>query len=115
MSNIYEYTDAMDEISGFGGGYEATCRAMVLAGVKFLDEKSESDPKFSTYENIYGLIKEDNDDAKAMTKAMFKAANNDCTGAMMHACVSHVLAIKQLGWAEYARIMTERKETESEK
>ena len=30
----YQYTDDMGEISGFGEGYEATCRAMVVAGLE---------------------------------------------------------------------------------
>ena len=30
----YQYTDDMAEISGFGGGYESTCRAMVAAGLR---------------------------------------------------------------------------------
>ncbi|KKK72152.1 hypothetical protein LCGC14_2906720, partial [marine sediment metagenome] len=31
---VREYTDDMSELSGFGGGYEANCRAMVLGGLK---------------------------------------------------------------------------------
>ena len=42
-----EYDPNMKEISGFGGSYESGCRAMVLAGLEFLDYSHQgSDPKF---------------------------------------------------------------------
>ena len=41
----YVYTDNMSEISGFGGGYEAACRAMVVAGLEHLDANPQADRK----------------------------------------------------------------------
>lgn len=99
----YEYTKEMREISGFGGSYEAACRAMVVAGLEWLDERAEADPKFSTYENIFGIIKSENDDAKALREVMSKAANDDPTGAMMQATIGHVLWIKKNGWDKYCK------------
>ena len=88
---MYQFTDDMAEISGFGGGYENTCRRMILAGLKWFDAHPGADPKFHTFANVYGICSEDNDDAKALTKAMTAPPNDDCTGAMHQATVSHVL------------------------
>ena len=34
----YAFTPEMREISGFGGDYEQTCRNMLAAGLRWLDE-----------------------------------------------------------------------------
>jgi len=39
----YKYTDDMGEISGFGGGYEQTCRNMVIAGIESFESSPEAD------------------------------------------------------------------------
>ena len=104
------YTDDMCEISGFGGSYEATCRAMVLAGLDWFDAHPDADAKFHGYKNIYGVICEDNDDAKALTEAVVAASGGDCTGAMHHACIGHILAARRLGWDGYCAEMRREKE-----
>lgn len=104
------FDSAMGEISGFGGGYEETCRKMALAGMKWLDEHSSADPQFHGYTGIYGVISDDNDDAKVLTKAIIDASGGDCTGAMHQACVSHVMAYKRLGWDGYRAEMLKRDE-----
>src|SRR5262245_51897809 len=104
------WTDDMGEISGFGGGYESCCRAMVFAGMKWLDEHRDATPRFHGSSQIYGVILEDNDDAKALTKAIFDAAEGEATGAMHHAAVLHCLAYKRLGWDEYCRQLREREQ-----
>lgn len=92
----------MAEISGFGGGYEACCRKMALAGMKWCDDNPPADPKFHGYEGVFGVIAEDNDDAKALSKAINDAADGGgATGAMHQACVSHALAYRRLGWDAY--------------
>lgn len=114
MDRVWD--DAMGEISGFGGGYEAVCRAMVLAGIQWLDGHPDADPQFHGYRGVYGLIQEDNEDAKALTAAIMDApvpgvqarAGDDCTGAMHQAAVSHCLAYKRLGWDEYCRQLRDR-------
>lgn len=102
------WDDAMGEISGFGGGYEDCCRAMVLAGIKWLDEHPTADPQFHGYRGVYGVITEDNEDAKSLTAAVITPANGDCTGAMHQASIGHCLAYKRLGWEEYRRQLIER-------
>ena len=105
----YQYTDDMKEISGFGGGYEATCRAMVVAGLEHLDQHPAEDPQFHGYKGVYGVITEDNAAAKALSDVVVKASNGDCTGAMRQAAISHVLWIRKNGWNRYCAEMTERK------
>jgi hypothetical protein len=70
----YAFTNNMKEISGFGGGYEETCRKMLIAAVEWLDDHPDADPQFYGYKNIYGVIHEDNDDAKALSKAVVDAS-----------------------------------------
>ena len=102
---MYEFTEEMGEISGFGGGYEQCCRNMLKAGLEWLDANPESDPQFHGFENVYGGICEDNDDAKALSKAVVDAAD-DCTGAMHQAVVSKILWIKKNGWDKYVEAMS---------
>lgn len=102
----YKYTPEMREISGFGGGYEETCRAMVVAGLEWLDQNPQANPEFSHYSNVYGIINKENDDAKALSEAVVAAANHDCTGAMHQATISHILWIKKNGWDKYVENMT---------
>ena len=116
------WTDDMGEISGFGGSYEAGCRAMVMAGIKWLDEHPDANPRIQGYQGVYGLVNADNDDAKALEKAMMDAeitisgmhegkpfrVGDDCTGAMHHAAMQHCLAYQKLGWDEYCRQLRER-------
>ena len=97
-----QYTDDMDEISGFGGGYEAACRAMVLAGLDWLDAHPDADPKFHGLEGIYGIIQEDNADAKALSDAVVAASSGDCTAAMHQAAIGHIFWIRNNGWEKYA-------------
>ena len=114
------WTEDMGEISGFGGGYEAVCRAMVLAGISWIDHHLEAQPQFHGFKNVYGVSMEDNDDAKLLVSAMMEApvflngkqiqkhVSDDCTGAMHQAACSHVLAYKRLGWDEYRRQLRQR-------
>jgi len=112
---MYEFTDDMGEISGFGGGYEQTCRDMLKAGLEWLDEHPESDPCFKGYKNIYGVISADNEDAKRLSKA-FVAVTDDCTGAMHQAVITSAMWIKKHSWEEYVVEMSKcnRDDSDSE-
>lgn len=105
----YQYTPEMDEISGMGGGYEQVCRNMVIAGIEWADAKGDADPQYKEYENIYGITTGENADAKELQSAMFKAADNDCTGAMMQAAMSHVMFVLKNGWDKYVAEMAKKK------
>lgn len=90
----YQYTPEMDEISGFGGGYEETCRKMVVAGVEWADAKGDADPQYKEFENIYGITTGENADAKAMQDAMLKAADKRLHSAQLCEACKH-------SWNEY--------------
>ena len=99
----------MGEISGFGGGYEVTCRNMFKAGLEWLDKHPKAKPAFRGYENIYGIINEENKDAKKLSKVVVKAADNDCTGAMHQAVISSILWARKNGWDKYVKEMSRKK------
>ena len=103
LDNIakYKWTEGMDEISGFGGGYEKCCRAMLDAALQWLDAHPDADPKFKGNSQVYGLILEDNEDAKALSKAALVPSDGDATGAMHHAAINHSLWVQKNGWDAY--------------
>lgn len=107
MTETYEFTPEMGEISGFGGGYEDCCRAMLKAGMDWIDAHPEADPQFHGYKGVYGIISEDNDDAKALSKAIVSGDNGTgCTGAMHQAVTTACLRIKKYGWDFYVEKMS---------
>ena len=106
MMEKYVFEEGMGEISGMGGGYEQECRDMLKAGLEYLDAHPNSVPKFHGYKGVYGLISEDNEDAKALSKALMDVAK-DCTGAMHQAVISSILWIWKNGWDEYVKKMEE--------
>ena len=97
----HPWTDAMGEISGFGGGYENACRDMVYAGLVWVEAHPGAD--LSTYKTP---------DAKALD-AHILAACPDCTGAMHGAAMNAIVFISNQGWDVYAARMTERSKCES--
>ena len=108
----YQYTEDMAQLSGFGGGYEEACRKMVVAGLEWLDANPKADPKFHGYKNVYGLIDEDNEDAKALSQSVISACD-DCTAAMHQAAIGHILWIRKNGWERYCNESRERKAAEA--
>lgn len=110
----YVWEDGMDEISGFGEGYEATCRAMLRAGLAWLDAHPEANPVFGSYDPSAGRRTEDNADAKALDAAI-TAVDDGCSGAMFAAVASACLFIRINGWDEYVNQMKERKKLQRER
>lgn len=104
----------MGEISGFGGDYEAACRAMALAGMNWMDAHPMADPQYTGFTSVYGILMKDNEDANTLSKTVVDAANDlgGCTGAMHQAVIGHVLAYKRLGWVMYCRELRERESKE---
>jgi hypothetical protein len=102
----YKFTPEMGEISGFGGGYEKTCQCMLDMGLRWFDANQEADPRFQGGENIYGVIKENNEDAEQLSKAVVAGSFGDCTGAMHQAVISSILWIRKNGWNKYVEAMT---------
>ncbi len=106
----YQFTEGMGEISGFGGGYEQTCRNMLAAGVEWFDEHPEANPRFKGFKGVYGIMMEDNDDAKALSAAILEGSGDDCTGAMHQAVVGACLYIRKNGWDKYCKEMSRPKD-----
>lgn len=87
------------DITGFGGGYEATCQRMLLAGIGYLVTQPDFDwAGYQSYQNVYGLVSSKNTDAKDLDKVLSAAALNDMTGAMHQAVISHLRYIHQHGY-----------------
>ena len=117
------------EVSGFGPdtSYEQGCRAMVLAGMQWWEDHPNADPKFKGMKDVFGLVLEENDDAKDLTETIMNAecvhpeindgnvfkVRTEATGAMHHAAIGHVLAYKRLGEDEYWKQLLERDEREA--
>jgi len=106
----YQWQPGMGEISGFGKegseggkGYEACCVAMVRAGLRWWDAHPTADPKFHGFKDIYGILMEDNQDAKDISAAMVEAgrSHGGSTGAQHQACIGHIFLIRKLGWEKY--------------
>lgn len=111
----YTFTPDMGEISGFGGDYEDACRAMVRAGLLFWDDQPERfDPHYKGMQNVYGICIDDNDDARALDKAILAAVDGDCTGAMHQAAIEHILAIRRHGWGWYVTEMRKPDEQDND-
>lgn len=95
----YQYTDDMAEISGFGGGYESTCRAMVAAGLEWFDGHPKAVPDVLNPD--YPL----NDDARELCHALVGAAGGACTRDMHRLAFTHVMHVRRIGWDAYCAEM----------
>lgn len=112
-----EWTDDMGQISGFGDddpssrgwAYENCCRDMLRAGLVWLAAHPTAEPRFHGYAGIYGILAEDNDDAKALSEAVVAPAEHGggASGAMHQAVVSHLMFIRAHGWPAYVAKMRE--------
>jgi len=96
------------DISGFGGGYEATCQAMLIAGMKWLREHPEfTFEGYKAYRNITGIVvPPETRLAKELDDVLLKAARDDMTGAQHQAVISHLAYIQAHGheqWLEDAK------------
>lgn len=96
------------DISGFGGGYEATCQAMLIAGITWLKEHPNfTFEGYKGYQNVTGIvIPPDTQLAKDLDDVLLKAAQDDTTGAQHQAVISHLAYIQAHGyekWLEDAR------------
>ena|SRR5688572_22562404 len=105
----YLYAKNAKEISGFGGGYEDCCRKMVVAGMEWLEKHPNADLSYKEYENIYGITADESNDIKLLQKHMNGAINNKSSGAMMQACLGHIMFAHKNGWDKYMEEMTKEK------
>lgn len=117
MTNKYDWQPGMQEISGFGedgkpGGvaYEQACRDMVRAGCEWLDAHPDAKPAASESPNVFGVIREANDETKQLVDTMCNACpNGGASGAMVHATLRAVLFVHHNGWERYVAEMSRRR------
>jgi hypothetical protein len=112
----------MGELSGLGGIYEATCRAMVLGGIRWIDENPFTAPVFLEFTNAYGIIEQANPSAKRLLDAMLTAevdhdgikttADKMATGAMVQSAVNHCMYYLHHGWDDWHAHMCSREKSE---
>ena len=93
------------DISGMGGGYEATCQAMLISGIKWLKEHPEFTFKnYKSFNGVYGLVvPPETQMAKELDETLLATSQGDCNGAMHHAVISHLAYIQKNGhdaWLE---------------
>lgn len=123
----YPRPPSVGEISGFGGGYEATCLNMMYAAVQVMDpKKGPILRRYNKLQAAYAKAKKAGDLKKAeqvkptfarvlgpldsyVEKAMMEACHNDCTGAMHGAAKMHAFQAVILGPKEYVRQLVEHR------
>jgi hypothetical protein len=86
----WHFDEGMREISGFGGGYEAACRSMLLAGGTWADAHPEVE---------LALFTRVRDFPAELEAVMIAAAEpGGATGAMYGTVGSHIVHIFRMGW-----------------
>lgn len=117
MINEFEYTEGMNEISGYGGDYERACRAGVRAGACWFADHLGAKPEFASWLASNGRVMPVNMEAHGLLSAMedtdFTREDgthvpliDEMTGEMTQIMLYHVLYIAKHGWNKYAEKMT---------
>lgn len=88
------FPEGCREISGFGGSYEAACRMMVIAGIRWI----EAHPSANLVYN--GYYSDNSTDMQKLEKHILELVP-DCSGAMLGASLSHIIFAYKHGWAGY--------------
>ena len=104
MKEKIEDIRKISDISGMGGGYEATCQEMLQKGFEWLETNKKAKLKGHTYHNIYGIFEPDSKDAKELSDVITK--DTDCTGAMHQAVMSHLFYIWKNGLENWKKEIT---------
>jgi len=116
----YDFTEDMDEISGFGGPYEDCCRLGLKLGCEWLDEHPNANLELKTFQEIFGICEPNTSDAKALSDHVCQGVERilgeewGLSGAMHQAIMMALLYIKGNGWEAYKLAMTEAKAKKSD-
>jgi hypothetical protein len=116
--NAIDFTEDMNEVSGFHGFYERCCRAGIVAGARWCAANPNAVTTFREFKDVFGLCMPESDDAVALESAILAAPvtrddgtksrlSDELTGAQFHAIVHHVRFIASKGWDAYVAEMTE--------
>lgn len=101
----YLWRAGMRSLSGAGGFYEATCRAMVWAGLRWLDEHPGAGPVFRGTQATGGVVHPVNEDADALKSAIVKIlveAPPNLVREALEAC----LFVRKHGWEMFVKVMS---------
>ncbi len=98
------------DLTGFGGGYEATTQKMLWQGVKFLVDNNIKEIESKQLQNVYGIAINEGEIGKQFDEAMMKGID-DATGAMHQCATNHARYIAKNG---YQRWYDELKEHRTE-
>lgn len=112
-----EFTEDMNEVSGFGGFYERCCRAGVCAGAEWLAAHPKARPVFESVPNVIGLMIPADDDARSLQRAIDAALvtrddgtkvplGEELTAIQFYTIVNHATYIAEHGWNRYVDYMT---------
>lgn len=85
------------DISGYGGGYEEACQTMLQAGYDWmLNHAKGQELKNATNPRIFGVFIPGSNTTKELGDIVAKSVP-DCSGAMHHAVMSHLIYISTHG------------------
>lgn len=90
------------DVSGFGGGYENACQAMIKVAMEFF--KNEHFPSVDELEEMKSekMLK--------LERKMIEATGNDCTGVMFFTSRNHAYKRVELGEEKYFEVFKDTPE-----
>lgn len=98
------------DLTGFGGGYEATTQKMLWNGVRFVQGKNLQ-PVYLESKNLIGVAIAEGNEAEDLDKAIMEGID-DATGAMHQCAVGHIRYINKNGYAKWFKMMSEARKEE---
>jgi len=114
--HIYEFTDDMNEVSGYGGDYERACRAAIAVGATWVSLHPAAEPEVDGNNGISGYVRGANEDGAKMLDCIddqpFRMDDGRevklgdvLTPAMYYVALYHIGFITEFGWNAYAEKM----------
>lgn len=115
--SAFEFSDAMNEITGVGGMEERACRAAVRAGAQWWLQHPNAHPVVDGSTDFPGLVFGMNEEGTALVAAIkatpftrddgSKVTLEECmTHAMYYVALHHIMFIGTFGWPSYVNMMT---------
>lgn len=105
----WEWTEDMGEISGFGGGYEESCKRYMRIALAYFCAFPDEFKRFLQEEKT-------DDEKKALNKLEYQIGSvmdngwdSGASGAQIMAAFSHAARVYRFGWESYKKEMRERR------
>lgn len=106
----FEFTEAMNEVTGYGGDYEAACRSAICAGAAWFASHAQECPLFvgGEPENLAAQSLRRAIDAAWFTQEDGRRAQlrDHLTNTMFATAMVHVYYIAKHGWNAYVDKMS---------